>query len=55
MQLSVWRNALLRAEPSLPKARFETRTSMIGFYAGPDAVLVMKVTREDGELRLDEN
>jgi hypothetical protein len=55
MQLSAWRNVLLRAEQSLPRARFETRTSMIGFHAGADAVLVIKVTREDGELRLDEN
>jgi hypothetical protein len=59
LQMQAWKSALLRAEPDLPNARFETRrdgsSSTISFHVAGKRVLTMTITREGGELRLDEN
>jgi hypothetical protein len=59
LQLPSWRAALVSAEDALPRASFVTSRSggraLLHFSVADKSVLIMHVTREDGELRLDEN
>jgi hypothetical protein len=59
LQLPSWRAALVSAEDALPRASFATSRSggrtLLHFSVADKSVLIMHVTREDGELRLDEN